>query len=200
MIVGISGAQGQGKTTVIKKLVELYPDEYYDFSIQTSRNLLADYDLTLDQINKYLPLKVQYQDRLFRNHLGSIKGSGQATTLKGKVRLIDRTFSDIFVYALVSVGAFNEYSVWLNSYYEDCKNAQKELDGVFYLTGRDYTPEYDSVRSTNIHFSSMVDQLIRKYTFGFANSNGIVEMVEESDLEKRVEIIHNNIQKIKNRG
>lgn len=184
MIIGISGAQGQGKSTLIKAAIEIGDGKILDAHIQTARNILKKWDYSLSEINTYLPLKIKYQEQLLSDHRNSLRNIRNS----GRIYLVERTFADILVYALVTVGAFNEYSDWLNNYAEECMAAQRGLlDWSVYLSGRKYTPEEDSVRSTNPHFASMVDSLIKKYTGEFSMDNSVEITV--ANLDERVEAL-----------
>ena len=166
MIIGISGAQGQGKSTLIKAAVER--NSRFDApDIQTSRNLLKDWGFTLAEVNTYMPLKIKFQDELFARHERTLHG----LSARSGVFLVERTFADIFTYAVLSVGPFNEHSEWLSHYYYRCQEAQGRLfDHMIYLSGRTYKPEEDGVRSTNVHFAKLADSCIEQYTQEFAPS------------------------------
>ena len=183
-IIALSGAQGQGKSTVLSSLKE---EGEATVDLKTSRSILNDWGYTLTEVNGYIPLKIKFQNTLFNLHYTSLDSINQ--DYSGPV-FVERSFADIFVYALVSVGPFNEYSNWLNEYYEKCKEAQRyHFYEVVYLTGREYTPEDDGTRSTNVHFSSMVDELIYKYTEMFANDESPFIALDSNDHKERVEIL-----------
>lgn len=185
MLVGISGAQGQGKSTLINATVEKKPYLVEKADVQTARVLLNQWDYSLTEVNKYMPLKQKFQIELYQRHMEALNALAFKSDKDGKHILVERTFADIFVYALVSMGPFNEYSEWLNVYYNLCKDAQSDfLDKVVYLSGRTYVPEDDGVRSTNEHFSSMVDELIKKYTLDFDKDN--TTEISVSGLDPRV--------------
>jgi hypothetical protein len=187
MIIGISGAQGQGKTTLIQAAIEAH-DGIVDGGLQTARTLLDDWGYSLTEINKYMPLKIRYQENLLFEHTLSLTDLQRHSDTV----LVERTFADIFVYALVSVGPFNEYSDWLNDYAQQCMEAQRELfECTIFLTGRDYEPEEDSVRSTNPHFSAMVDNLIAIYMDQFGENN--VFHLNHPGLDERVAFLLSQI-------
>ena len=156
-LIGFSGAQGQGKSTLISELQDR--DAYFmGVPLQTSRQLLAEWGYTLAEVNKYMPLKIKFQEELLLSHCASIESElGHIRNITGEsdpdlAVMIERTFADVFTYALVSVGPFNEYSDWLNEYSERCMKAQElYFDNVIFLTGRTYVPEDDGVRSINPH-------------------------------------------------
>lgn len=160
MLVGISGSQGQGKTTVCNNLQQL------GFNVvqnKTSRSILNDWGYTLDEVNRYAPLTVKFQDEVLRRHIEFNREAASGD----KINFSERTFADIFSYALFVVGPFNKYDTWLNEYYEKCKAAQNMYSKVIYLSGRTYKPQEDGVRSINIHYTSAVDTLIYSYIKDF---------------------------------
>lgn len=199
MIIGISGAQGQGKTTLINTVKNNQSIETRN--LQTAREVLKEWDYTLTEINSYLPLKIKFQEELYNRHYNALR---QLHLESPSVFLVERTFADIFSYALLSIGPFNQYSDWLNEYAEKCEQAQNSLfNYVIFLSGRGYIPEDDGVRSVNQHFSDMADYLIKKYTFDFTkngNGNGNCLELNEPDLNERVNILNNIIKKLEMTG
>ena len=182
-VIGISGAQGQGKSTLINEVIKLDPT-IQNVGAQTSRELLADWGFTLDEVNSYMPLKIKFQEELIVMHYQKLSEIlNDIDNIAYDTFIIERTFADIFAYALLSVGPFNKYSTWLNEYEGRCIEKQKSLfNHVVYLSGREYTPEDDGVRSTNPHFSSLADTTIRKYSLDFSDN---VTEITEPDLQKR---------------
>ena len=180
MIVGISGSQGQGKSTLIKEVANTNPD-FIAADIQTARNVLAAENFTLDDINSNKELKKEFQEKFFIGHMMNI-----STLDHNKKNMVERTFADVYAYALVALGPFNEYSEWLCGYKERCIRAQNLLfDRVIYLSGRVYTPEGDGVRSTNQDFSILVDSAIRRFSDEF--TDGGVILIDMPDLEERID-------------
>lgn len=168
MIIGVSGCQGQGKTTLIRELEKTRSNVIIS-PVQTARELLAEWDYTLDEVNKYLPLKIKFQEQLL--HLHACNLDEHYVNHKNYSVLVERTFADIFVYALASVGPFNEYSEWLDKYaMQCCEQQERYFDKVVFLSGRDYIPEQDGVRSINQHYTSLVDHLIDNYTYAFSKN------------------------------
>ena len=191
MIIGISGAQGQGKSTLIKAAIEQSEPPYVDMQLQTARGVLNDWGYTLDEVNGYMPLKLKYQDELFERHYEAFG----YTYYQKDYFLAERSFADIYTYALASVGPFSVHSKWLNEYYEKCRKAQREIfSHVVFLSGRVYSPEYDGVRPINTQFSDMVDFLIRKYTQEFSGNTAV--MVDEPSIAGRLEELNKIVKNI----
>ena len=200
-IIGISGSQGQGKSTLINELVK-GNELVKALDIQTARTVLKEWGYTLAEVNSFMPLKVRFQEELFNRHCSELQ-QARYGELEG-VYLVERTFADIFSYALTSLGPFNDYSEWLNDYADKCEEAQKQLfDHVVFLSGREYVPEEDGVRSTNLHFSRLTDHLIQNYTILFGwdgKENDAVSFLNVADLQKRVDFLNDLCKRIDNQN
>ena len=189
MIIGISAGQGQGKSTLIDLACK--HDKVEKLNLQTSREILAEWGYTLDEVNRYLPLKKQFQEECLRKHTRALNeaygtGFGYPTHDDDTVLLVERTFSDIYAYTVLGMGAFNEYSEWLEDYGRRCAEAQKTyFSKVVFLSGRDYSPEDDGVRSINREFSDVANYLIQRYTDQFSD----VIHIDVPDLDLREEMM-----------
>lgn len=182
MLVGISGSQGQGKSTVCDSLSQR---GFKVIPNKTSRSILSDWGYTLNEINSYQPLTVKFQDEILTRHIRTNKAASESDELY----VSERTFADIFVYSLFVLGPFNAYSNWLDDYYYKCMEAQRMYSGIVYLTGRQYVPQNDGVRSINTHYTSAVDDLINKYLQDFSFNcmeSSPVWIVNHPDNEVRV--------------
>lgn len=178
-LVIISGSQGQGKSTVLTSLAER------GFNIvthKTSRLILDEWNVTLNEVNKDLELKKRYQNEvLIRHHQNNI-----AALESDDLYFSERSYADIFTYTLFSLGPFNEYSVWLDEYYEKCKAGQQGYEAVIRLSGRTSNVDNDGVRSVNQHFTKSVDIVLQHYLEDFG---GTVLNVDTPDHDERISII-----------
>jgi hypothetical protein len=196
MIIGVSGAQGQGKSTLIGDCIRSKSGGC-QLHLQTSREILKDWGYTLTEVNKYSPLKVKFQDELLKRHETSLIGAVERAPELKQVFLVERTFADIFTYALASIGPFNEYSNWLDEYAEKCSEAQKKyFHSVLFLKGREYVPEDDGVRSVNVHFANLTNSVIFDYAEKFSTPDSLF-VINISDRNARVEHLNSRINKIK---
>jgi len=187
MLIGLSSSQGQGKSTVLSSLRE---GGYEVVPLNTARVILSDWNISLSDLERDPPLRIKFQDRLIREHFDALTG----LVCNGPV-FVERTFADIFTYTLMSLGAFNEYSEWLNSYYEKCKEYQGVFDAVVLLEGRESSDvENDGVRSTNAHFVSVVKNRIQYYVYDmFRNRSGDIIHIVTPDHEARIECIKERV-------
>jgi predicted ATPase len=159
-LITVCGSQGQGKTTVLSSLAEA---GYNVIPHKTSRSILDDWNLTLNEVNKDLELKKKYQDEVLVRHQINNMVAAQSEDLY----FSERSYADIFTYTLLSVGAFNEYCDWLNEYYDKCKESQAIYHSAIRLGGRSNDVSDDGVRSINHHFTNMVDIMLTYYLHDF---------------------------------
>jgi nicotinamide riboside kinase len=182
-IITISGSQGQGKTTVLASLAEM---GYSVIPHKTSRAILNEWGYTLNEVNKDLELTKKFQEEiLHRHHQNSIEAYES-----DDVYFSERSYADIFTYTLFALGSFNEYSVWLNEYYENCKEGQKIYSKVIKLGGRLVDIDDDGIRSVNEHFTNAIDLVLNYYLNDF---NVPIVNIDTPDHDKRIELILENI-------
>jgi nicotinamide riboside kinase len=180
-LVAISGSQGTGKTTLIDAL------PYNKITRKTSRSVLSDWGVTLSQVNNDRPLTIKFQDEILKRKQED-EAIGRDST---ELYVTERTYADLFVYALVAIGKDNEYSDWLDEYYFRCKEAQDKYKEVFYLLGGHFKPVYDGVRGINQHYSWMVDVCMREYTRKMTDR---YVTIDTPNIAQRVHIVHSVLQ------
>lgn len=158
MLFAISGSQGSGKSTVLQKLEE---KGYPVVERKTSRSIMNEWGVTLGEINNDRPLTVKFQDEiLLRKELDEHKAASDPS----RIWFTERTYADLFTYALIAIGKDNEYSEWIDSYFVRCAELQKTYNHNFYLKGGLFTLEHDGVRGSNAHYSNMVDIVMKDVT------------------------------------
>ena len=182
MLVAISGSQGAGKSTVLNRLKEL---GHNIVSRKTSRSILEDWGVTLEQVNNNRDLTLRFQDEIIaRKHIDESHAFES-----DELWFTERTYADLFTYALVSLGKDNVNSEWLNSYYESCESYQQSYSKVFYIEAGLFDIEHDGVRGSNHHYSTMVDLVMWKYTWLMSPNARSLYKVNSADLDDRVEFI-----------
>jgi predicted ATPase len=153
MIISISGAQGQGKSTVLSSLKDR---GFNVIENKTARSILADWQMNLSQIYKDHSLTISFHEEIVRRHSDLCEKYQDET----EVYYVERSFADIFAYASTVLGPYNEHNDWIESFYEECAASQASFAAVIYLTGRNYIPENDGVRSINRFYSEAIDHSI----------------------------------------
>lgn len=157
MLYAISGSQGCGKTTT---LLELSKRGFEVVERKTSRSILTDWNVSLSEVNNNRELTVKFQEEILKRKYED----EMEAAASGKIVFTERTYADLFTYALVALGKDNEYSDWLDSYHDRCVQKQHTYAGVFYLAAGFFAPVNDGVRGINQHYSRMVDMLMEEYT------------------------------------
>lgn len=168
MLFAISGSQGSGKSTVVAKLAEV---GYPTVERKTSRSILEEWGVTLSQVNNDRELTVKFQEEILKRKLADER---EAITDVSRIWFTERSYADLFTYALVALGKDNEYSAWLDDYFERCMLAQKTYSHNFYLKSGQFAVVSDGVRGVNQHYVHMVDILmldtLTKFSRGTANA------------------------------
>lgn len=180
MIFAISGSQGVGKSTLINALHTSYPS----ITRKTSRSILSDWGVTLSEVNNDRELTVRFQDEILKRKWDD---EAEARSDHNRIFCTERTYADLFVYALVAIGKDNEYSDWIDDYYVKCVNAQACYSDVFYLTGGHFRPEHDGVRAINEHYSRMVDLVMYEYTKQITFDG--FKVISTPDLSQRIKYL-----------
>lgn len=158
MLFAISGSQGSGKSTVIE---ELKKRGFPVVERKTSRSIMDEWRVTLSEVNNDRELTVKFQDEILERKIQDERGAVES---QSTIWFTERTYADLFTYALIAIGKDNEYSEWLNGYYDRCYKAQFTYKHNFYLTGGLFAVEKDGVRGSNQYYARMVDIVMRDVT------------------------------------
>lgn len=186
MLIAISGSQGSGKTTILQQIEEM---GFLCVARKTSRSILEDWDVTLQQVNNDDSLTTKFQDeitnRKFRDE--------QAAQEDDLLWFTERTHADLFTYALVTLGKNNGFDDWLNRYYETCMSNSQGYEHTFYLRAGHFVIVGDGTRGSNRHYSRMVDITMLDLTQQMIPSNRLT-VIETPDLAQRVSLITTQAQ------
>lgn len=181
MLVAVSGSQGSGKSTIIRTLADL---GFNTIGRKTSRSILEEWGVTLQQVNDDGVLTTKFQDeishRKYHDELHAIGSSDLWFT--------ERTHADLFTYALVSLGKDNRYTDWLEKYHDQCMRYNQMYDAVYYLRAGHFKIEHDGTRGSGLHYSRMVDLVMLDTTTRMLPS-GKLTIVDTPDLQQRVSSI-----------
>lgn len=186
MLISVSGSQGSGKSTVLADLQERFG--YKTVERKTSRSILSDWGVTLDQVNSDHELTVKFQSEIIKRKYEDEQAA--LDQYPNEIILTERTYADLFTYALVSLGKHNQYSLWLNVYYDQCKKLQDTYEAIFYLKSGLFDVVHDGVRGSNLHYSRMVDLTMWDLT---ENMSCNVWPIDIADRNERIEEIHEQI-------
>lgn len=149
-VVAIIASQGAGKTVL---LTELASRGFNVVQRKTSRSILQDWGVTLTEVNHNPSLTVEFQEEILKRKLeDDFCGSTDTNVI-----FTERSPIDLFVYAVVALGSNNQYSDWLNDYYQRCQEAQHAYRATLMLPGGRFPVAFDGVRGSNPHYSELVD-------------------------------------------
>jgi predicted ATPase len=181
MLVAISGSQGSGKSTILAELSKM---GYATVGRKTSRSILSDWGVTLQQVNNDPVLTTKFQDEItYRKHQDEMEA-----IICNELVFTERTHADLFTYALVSLGKDNQYSDWLDSYFQTCMKYNQIYKAVYYLRAGYFDVEADGTRGANKHYSRMIDLVMLDTTQQMVYSSKL-SVVETPDLWMRVNMI-----------
>ncbi len=180
MIIAISGSQGSGKSTILK---ELKAEGFNVVERKTARSILNEWGISLDAVNEDFEMKTLFQLELVkRKYSDEIE-----LALSDELYFTERTFADLFTYSLIAFGQYNEFDKWLDDYYNTCKEYCKNYTHVFYLKSSfSNNIERDGVRSTNQHYSRMIDTIMFDITERMIERDAGITTIDMPDLSDRV--------------
>lgn len=188
MLVAISGSQGSGKTTLIQKLKE------HGFNIierKTSRSILSEWGVTLQEVNNDRDLTIRFQNEIVERKFQDEQHAIESPLLY----ITERTYADLFTYALVSIGKDNDFSDWISEYYKRCISKQQLYSMVYYLKAGHFIPENDGVRGISVHYSRLIDTAMLDITTQMSLP-GKINLIETPCLDQRSAIIEAQIRQL----
>lgn len=181
MLIAVSGSQGTGKSTLIGAMKV---HGINTIERKTSRSILEDWGVSLHEINSSVELTKKFQieiaDRKFRDEQQAVEDDN--------IWITERTYADLFTYALVNLGKDNGCSDWVDNYYDLCKRYQQHYHRVFYISAGQFQVTNDGVRGSNQHYSRMVDLIMRDYTNRMTDTNKVAS-IDMPEMELRVSTI-----------
>ena len=183
-LISISGSQGSGKSTILKQIQEL---GYNTIGRKTSRSILAEWGVTLDQVNTDLNLTLRFQQEIIKRKYED-ENAWKHIELTNQIWFTERTYADLMTYFLITLGKNNEYSDEINAYYKQCIIQQQSYDKVFFLKAGHFVPEMDGIRGGNVHYSRMVDKVMLDFTSQMTPSHKLT-VIDTPCLEQRINMI-----------
>lgn len=181
MLIAISGSQGSGKTSILHKLEER---GFNTIKRKTSRSILADWNVTLNQVNTDPELTLRFQSELINRKYAD----EQEARNSDEIWFTERSYVDLIAYSTVALGHQNEHSDWLDQYVEQCIQKHQGYDFVFYLKAGHFKVQGDGVRGENRYYSLLVDLFMEKMLYQVTLPNRLLQ-IDTPILEHRVKLI-----------
>ena len=157
MLFAIAGSQGSGKSSVLR---ELENRGYRVMQRKISRSVLADWDVTLEEVNGDLDLSLRFQDEVV---LRKMEDEKEAVNSPQWV-FTERTYMDSFVYYMFTFGCHESLSQNITDYYALCAEHNQSYKGVFFLPSGKFPTVADGVRGMQPQYVESVDLLLSHYT------------------------------------
>lgn len=183
MLVSICGPQGSGKSTVLQ---DIQDDVRFNrpniVERKTSRSILTDWDVTLQEVYQSNDLMMKFQDALLDRKYQDEVGIADSNELW----FTERTFIDLLAYTTANLGRLNECSDWLDEYARRCIEYQNIYHGIVYLCGGSFEIQDDGVRPKNAMYGSMIDEFMLKHTL---KSSSNVTVVQSADRLTRINLV-----------
>lgn len=192
MLIAVSGSQGSGKGTCINALVDRYG--YHVVERKTSRSILEEMGVTLNDVNEDADLLVRFQEEIISRKLADDAAMKELSLKTGIPALTERCFTDLAAYLVRALSANNKYSDYVDDYVERCAKLDALYDHIFYVEAGHFLPENDGVRGFNRHYSRMMDLLMRDMVLKSSGPN--TTLVDSSDVNDRVNKMYSQIQKM----
>ena len=181
MLIAISGSQGSGKSTLLQQLEDL---GHNVISRKTSRSILSDWNVPLEQVNNDPDLTLKFQQEIIlRKFLDE-----RDARYDDAVWFTERTYADLMTYFLIALGKTNRFTKDIDLYYKQCIMNQQAFGKVFYLKAGHFVPEHDEVRGVNVHYSRMVDLTMLDLTQQMTSVEKL-SVIHTPCLEQRLQII-----------
>lgn len=182
MLIAISGSQGSGKSTLVDRLAAL---GYKTVQRKTSRSIMKEWGVTLQQVNSDNDLTLRFQDEILKRKFED----EQEAVASSEIYITERTFADFFTYALITLGKDNTFSTWLNEYYDKCHAYNQHFHHTVYLKSGLFPLEHDGVRGSNEHYSRMVHVTMLDVTRKMIHTDKLT-VVGIGQIDARVDVVN----------
>lgn len=189
MLIAISGSQGSGKSTLLKKIEEA---GYPVIERKTSRSILTDWNVTLDQINRDPELCIKFQEEITRRKYEDERKA----VLSDRLFFTERTYTDLFTYSLMNLGKFNQYHDWINQYYETCLVHNKTYSDIFYIPSGQFKIEVDGIRGSNPLYGTMIDITMKHYLEQMTPLTNEIKYINMSDINERFDFVIQSVKEL----
>jgi predicted ATPase len=191
MLFAIAGSQGSGKSTTLNALRE---KGYMSIERKTSRSVLQEWNTTLDEVYSNCEMTIRFQSEILNRKIRD----EQHAVDHDEPWITERTYADLFAYTVLVLGKFNQYSSFVDEYFETCKAHQPFYERIFYLKAGHFKPEHDGVRGSNMHYAHLMDTTMLDITQRMCDP-AIPQLVpiDLKSVDERANLIQTRIERAK---
>lgn len=188
MLVAISGSQGSGKTTTLNELTKL------GFNVverKSARSVMTEQfpGMTLDDLYATPATAQKWQEAILARKIEDEREASESD----KLWFTERSYADLFTYAVMAVGKNNAYSDWVDDYYNRCRDNTRKYLHTFYIEGGKFKPVADGVRGTNQHYQAMIDNTLSRVSYQMVSGDDSFSYqfstVSQTEVLQRVDYI-----------
>ncbi len=126
-IVGISGAHGTGKSTILAELSLLEPRNIIVDDFKVSRTVLKELGLTLEQATSTIESTKKYQSIVLEKKIKTDRAFSYDTVYQNKTVFVDRTLADVYAYTRHWYEQNNIDKEWFAAYEKKCADHVNEI-------------------------------------------------------------------------
>lgn len=189
--ISICGASGTGKSSIIEGLKLLHHNNPKVVFVdrKSSRSILAEWNVTLEDVNSNHALTCKFQEEMIKRKFND--DFIDVAEHENCVIITERCFVDLFVYCIAVLSSQNKYNAWINNYFESCAEYNSNYDEIFYLPSNKFSITHDGVRPTNIHFNNMIDATMKVYMPLMQTK--CLHIIEETELFDRIHTVNKSV-------
>jgi hypothetical protein len=164
-LIGVSGAHGCGKTSVLDELKRQQHPEIFIDDFKVSRTVLAELGMTLEEVTASAELTKAYQkkvlDRKIQRDGSELPGAAYGAQVKSI--FVDRTVADIYAYTRLWCEKNNIEQEWFNSFEQICIGTIRLYDKVLLIPIGKFAFVDDGIRAkeeTQATIASYIEEFV----------------------------------------
>lgn len=154
MIFAVSGTQGCGKSSV---LTELKNRGHNVTERKTSRSVLGDWGVTLDEVYSNPNLAIEFQEECLKR---KVEDEALLSADPDSVWITERSYADLVAYTTFSLGNLSTHSDWFDDYVQRCMQHQRTYEQTFLIKAGAFQIENDGVRNPSTQFNRAIELII----------------------------------------
>lgn len=180
-IIGVSGAHGTGKTTVLNAIEQMEIGNVTVDAFSVARHVQEEYKVPLSEIVADPAAVPTFQDKIVQTMVERAGSLRKWYKTQDAFMFVDRSPVDTYAYAKIWLQGKQGYADWLTQYETKCAQALRAYDLIILVPPREFEFVAESKRASKetqmAHHTECVE---------FLNTHGInVHTVESLDVGAR---------------